>query len=353
MVLPLKVKNLFQEEQLLSFSDLIPIQKGGKNESGRVASLKVYPFTLIAFIYYGCLLIYFFFQETASRLSPAVSERVLQLQSGCQKLRDQGYSFTGVPRSQLKHLIVNDEHRVMYCYIPKVACTNLKRVFLLLTGKMNETEPLKLKSSDVHLTYTKYLTFLNTYSEEDIIYKIQNYRKVIFVREPLERLLSAYRNKFTQKGGVYFQERFGRKIIRLFRENPSVESLDHGDDVTFREFVQFLLDPDTEPNGFNEHWAPMSSLCHPCHISYDFIGKYESLDDDVSLLLKEMSVYDQINFPERGDTYKTERTEDTMLEHFQTIPSQYLQDIWKLYLQDYILFGYPYPQVIRKLLNGQ
>ena len=295
--------------------------------------------------------LFFIFQILSATLSPAISSRILQLRSGCQKLRDEGLSFTKVPVKELKHLIVNDEHKVMYCYIPKVACTNLKRVFLLLTGQMNETEPLKLKSNDVHLTYTKYLTFLHTYSEEDIIYKIQNYRKVLFVREPLERLLSAYRNKFHQKGGVYFQERFGRKIIRQFRENPTQESLSRGHDVKFSEFVQFLLDPEMEPKGFNEHWAPMSSLCHPCHISYDFIGKYESLDDDVTLLLKEMSVYDQINFPERGDTYKTERTEDTMMEYFRMIDTDYLRDLWKIYLHDYILFGYPFPEVIRTLLS--
>ena len=298
-------------------------------------------------------MLFLIFQEALETLPPAISSRVQQLQSGCRKLRDQGLSFNVVPKSELKHIIVNDEHKVLYCYIPKVACTNLKRVFLLLTGKMNETEPLKLKSSDVHLTYTKYLTFLHTYSEEDIIFKIKNYRKVIFVREPLERVLSAYRNKFLQKGGVYFQERFGRKIIKMFRENPSEKSLDRGHDVHFSEFVQYLLDPSTESKGFNEHWAPMSSLCYPCHIAYDFIGKYESLDDDVTLLLKEMLVHDEINFPERGDTYKNERTEDTMMEHFKTVPPHFLNHLWKIYLNDYILFGYPFPSVIRKLLGVQ
>ena len=291
------------------------------------------------------------FQIDLETLPPAISARVLQLQSGCQKLHDEGLTFDEIVKSKLKHLIVNDEHKVLYCYVPKVACTNLKRVFLLLTGKMNETEPLKLKASDVHMTYTKYFHFLHHESEEDIKFKIKHYRKIVFVREPLERLLSAYRNKFTQKGGVYFQERYGRKIIKRYRENPSAESLERGHDVQFNEFVQYLLDPDTPVESFNEHWATISSLCFPCHIAYDFIGKYETLDDDVTLLLKEMSVDDHISFPERSDSYKYERTEDIMLEYFRKIPRQFLNHLWKVYLHDYIVFGYPFPSIIRKLLG--
>jgi hypothetical protein len=64
------------------------------------------------------------------------------------------------------------------------------------------------------------------------------------VREPFERLLSAYRNKFTEKS-PYFHKRFGRKIIRKYRTNPNVEDIEKGNNVKFPEFVQYITDPVT------------------------------------------------------------------------------------------------------------
>ena len=107
----------------------------------------------------------------------------------------------------------------------------------------------------------------------------------MIVRDPLERILSAYKNKFTLSYNTYFHTRYGRKIIRKYRKNPSAESLEKGHDVTFQEFIQYLLDPKT-PRPFNEHWRPISELARPCEIQYDVIGKYETMSEDVQYILK-------------------------------------------------------------------
>jgi hypothetical protein len=70
--------------------------------------------------------------------------RYKNLLSSCEQLKGRDMVERSIPRKTLEHIIVDDRYKVLFCYIPKVACTNLKRVFLLLTGKMNATDPMAL-----------------------------------------------------------------------------------------------------------------------------------------------------------------------------------------------------------------
>ena len=255
-------------------------------------------------------------------------------------------------KSRLDHVIVNDKHKVLYCYLPKVACTNLKRIFLVLTGKMNVTDPLDLKSTDVHSKLDDYLLYLNTLSPKGIKYRLKNYKKVIFVREPLERILSAYRNKFQQKGNEYFKDRYAKKIIKKYRENPSKKSLEKGHDMQFTEFIDYILDPKTQSNGYNEHWDTFYHLCSPCHIKYNFIGKYETLDDDVDLLLKEISADKMVELPKRGETYKAMKTEDTLEKFYRNVAPEKITKLVDIFSLDSSIFGYQLPDTLQKFVNG-
>ena len=64
-------------------------------------------------------------------------------------------------------------------------------------------------------------------------------------------------------------------ILLVFR------SLETGEDVTFEEFVQYVLQQaDVGQDRLDSHWRPQYNLCQPCHINYDFIGHYETLRQD-------------------------------------------------------------------------
>ena len=53
--------------------------------------------------------------------------------------------------------------------------------------------------------------------------------------------------------------------------------------VEWTSFLKYLVDqPD---NDLNEHWDRQFTLCHPCHIHFDFVGKIEQADTEAPYML--------------------------------------------------------------------
>ncbi|XP_061624426.1 carbohydrate sulfotransferase 11-like isoform X1 [Phyllopteryx taeniolatus] len=244
----------------------------------------------------------------------------------------------------LKHLIVDDKHSLIYCYVPKVACTNWKRVIMVLTSDGRYTEPLAIPANEAHVAGN--LRTLSEFSVPQINRRLRSYLKFVFVREPFERLVSAYRNKFTLSYNTAFHKRYGTKIIRRHRTQPDPEALKKGNDVTFQEFVQYLVDPRTQrEEPFNEHWESVQSLCHPCLIHYDVVGKYETLEPDAHAVLSLAGVEDMLQFPTSG---KSTRTDGNMAaRYFKHISPFYQKRLFNLYRMDFLLFNYSTPEYLR------
>ncbi|XP_064877693.1 carbohydrate sulfotransferase 11-like isoform X1 [Oncorhynchus nerka] len=244
----------------------------------------------------------------------------------------------------LKHLVVDEEHELIYCYVPKVACTNWKRVMMVLTGRGKYSDPMEIPSNEAHVPSN--LKYLNQYSIAEINHRLKSYLKFLFVREPFERLVSAYRNKFTLKYNSSFHRRFGTKIVRRYRKNATQEALLNGADVKFREFAEYLVDPATQRDGpLNEHWQTVYQLCHPCHIHYDLVGKYETLEEDAKYVLRLAGVGESVRFP----TYaKSTRTTDSMTaQFFSNISSRQHSQLFQLYKLDFLMFNYSTPSYLR------
>lgn len=214
---------------------------------------------------------------------------------------------------------------------------------MVLMGKANTTDPLSILADDSH----RYHVFrrLNNYTGEEIRYRLDHYLKFMFVRHPLERLISAYRNKFNSNytSSEYFRSRYGRQIVRQYRANASEESLARGHDVTFAEFVRYVIDPRTaaaQPGGFNEHWKPQYELCLPCTIRYNLVGKYETLNDDAWLVLEKAGLGWAGGFP-RSD--RPSSTTPLVEEFTAQLTAQEMLYLYHIYELDFRLFDYPTP----------
>ncbi|RVE60569.1 hypothetical protein OJAV_G00182310 [Oryzias javanicus] len=244
-----------------------------------------------------------------------------------------------------KNLIVDDTHRIIYCFIPKVACTNWKRIMFILRCGKPYPDPITIDPSLVH-GQNKF----NVLKNAEILERrdqLKNYTKFLFVRDPFVRLISAYRDKFQYKeSNQYFYQNFGRVMLKLYANQsdpPNTMKEAHALQKlpSFQHFIQYLLDPRTEKEeAFDIHWRQMHRLCHPCLIDYDFIGHQETLQEDARVLLRMLKLEDEVEFP---PTENNMTTSDSVSDWFRTVPLEDRRRLYELYEEDFRLFGYRRP----------
>uniref|UniRef100_A0A2K5IGK0 Carbohydrate sulfotransferase n=1 Tax=Colobus angolensis palliatus TaxID=336983 RepID=A0A2K5IGK0_COLAP len=211
----------------------------------------------------------------------------------------------------------------------------LLRHILVLAGVLDSVD-VRLK-----MDHRSDLVFLADLRPEEIRYRLQHYFKFLFVRDPLERLLSAYRNKFGEIRE--YQQRYGAEIVRRYRAGAGPSPA--GDDVTFPEFLRYLVDED--PERMNEHWMPVYHLCQPCAVHYDFVGSYERLEADANQVLEWVRAPPHVQFPARQAWYRPASPE-SLHYHLCSAPRALLHDVLPKYILDFSLFAYPLPNVTKE-----
>nr|KAG5697031.1 hypothetical protein BaRGS_005484 [Batillaria attramentaria] len=277
-------------------------------------------------------------------------ERVSTMQQWCRKLRPRSVDISTVPAHRLSAIMVDRQRRLLFCQIPGVALNDWRRIFIYLTGKVNVTSHQKISAYDAHSKYGHLIKKLSDFKPSERKAILEDSLKVVFVRDPLERLVSNYQNKFVAKYSKYFHEAFGRKIIQKYRRNATAKALKEGSDVRFNEFVRFVLDTEHDSDApLNEHWERYYKQCQPCLLNYDFIGKFETLVDDTREALSRAGVLDKLQAPYVADTFRN--SEKTLKSLYQTVSASDLKKLWKIYYPDYNLFSYPYPEVLHNLLQ--
>lgn len=185
------------------------------------------------------------------------------------------------------------------------------------------------------------LRYLNRYSQENIKDKLKHYFKFVIVRNPMERILSAFRDKFEKQNDFakHFQRKYGRRIIREFRMNATAKSLQYGNDVKFSEFIKYLIYLAETKSHFNPHWRPYTQLCYPCHIGYDYIAKFETLQQDLRYFLATFG-NDLCKQNESHLSSKASTTTDVCKQYFKSVPYSDLQKVKLIYTNDRLVFGY-------------
>ncbi|KAL8570802.1 hypothetical protein ACOMHN_006952 [Nucella lapillus] len=158
---------------------------------------------------------------------------------------------------------------VLYCPIQKTGSTTWSHVIHDALKQMTPQQRHKGKKKQKHW---KESAMMNTV-------------RFLFVREPYSRLLSGYVDKLFSPNSLFWKT-IGTYVIQNFRSDPSDVSVRCGHDVTFEEYVRYVIHSQKTLIHRNMHFVPSHDHCDLCNVNYSYIGHLETLQDDMIFLLK-------------------------------------------------------------------
>ncbi len=246
--------------------------------------------------------------------------------------------------------LVGRSRRYVYAYVPKAACTSLKRWMAVVEGLL-PAEADRARFPGIH-AFMRSQVRLAAHEAPSIL-RDRDWFKFAFVRNPLSRLVSAYLDK------VVPAKRTAARLVRNFElQEPStpfwkrlkaVLRADVKRGLTFRELVAQL--GRERMDKLDEHFRPQALLL--AGLPLDFVGHVEQMAEDFSIIQRRL----RTNVPllhEKKQTYAVaaegEFVADWPIARFREQPSHphwrrfyppdVLAQVARIYQADFDGFGY-------------
>ena len=188
--------------------------------------------------------------------------------------------FKNVTYNRTGQIIYSSRYNFSFCKVPKAGCSFLTQVFAILQNDAHTSKDifgLERKAVHAKLKRVGYMGVKNNI--------LRNIRTVLVSRDPYTRLFSAYIDK------MFLPLRYGTAVGIVQRQRTSQNrNASCANDITFEEFLSYIVDRAREGNPLNMHWAPIFSLCKPCNLNVLSLVKQETFSADVEYVLKEVGI---------------------------------------------------------------
>ncbi|XP_076839625.1 carbohydrate sulfotransferase 10 [Brachyhypopomus gauderio] len=275
--------------------------------------------------------------------------RLQLLTSVCRNSSLWDLTHTSMRKFVLDRIFVCDKHKILFCQTPKVGNTQWKKVLIVLNGKFSKVEDIP--ENMVHDHERNGLPRLSSMSDFEINERLNKYFKFFIVRDPFERLISAFKDKFVQNPRFepWYKHSIAPAIVRKYRK--SHRDANHSVGLHFEDFVRYLGDEpgrqylDRQFGDHIIHWLTYAELCAPCNISYDVVGHHETLEHDAPYILRAAGISGLVAYPSipPGIT----RYNRTKVEgYFSGISKRDVRRLYARYQGDFSLFGYHRPDFL-------
>ncbi len=168
----------------------------------------------------------------------------------------------------LNNLIISPKLEIRFVYVPKCACTGWKMLMSDAEGGQYS------RPGEVHVKQkAKYLSIVN--SGSDFFKAYADFPLYTMIRDPLERLVSAYVDKIA-RNNLDAVGNYWRNLRQEYHEFLN------GQGCSFEAFLEWICSEATPKRYSNdEHWRPFSKIIGDTS-QYEFVFLMSDLDARIS-----------------------------------------------------------------------
>ena len=173
----------------------------------------------------------------------------------------------------------SENYNFTYCKVPKSGSTFWTKTFGILRFGLHYGESMfKLARYKIH-------NKMGSFVKETSKVIMEKSRTVLVSRDPFSRLFSAYIDKsfLLLKTTMNFK-------IRGIPDEAIRSGKSCSVDLTFQEFLDWIISQGKSGKVLDRHWSPIFSLCLPCDVNSFILIKQESFSQDVEYALKKVGV---------------------------------------------------------------
>ncbi|XP_032812621.1 carbohydrate sulfotransferase 10 isoform X3 [Petromyzon marinus] len=292
--------------------------------------------------------------ETRSTVEAVQRERQELLRRVCADPALHNLTHTNVSHFVLSRIFVCDHYRILFCQTPKVGNTQWKKVLLVANGERSSragkgryNSTSDVPEDIVHQHDKNGLPRLSSLPPGEVSLRLRTYFKFLIVREPFDRIISAFKDKFVKnpRQEPWYRQRIAPAIVRRYGSGPARRHA-----LRFEDFVRYLGDAQAErlDAAFGEHiihWVTYVRLCAPCQIDYDAVGHHETLESDAPYVLRRAGVPGHAAYPPIPPGV-TAFNRSKVQHYFRGISPTWIRRLYRRYEGDFRLFGYEEPSFL-------
>ncbi|KAK4311224.1 hypothetical protein Pmani_017258, partial [Petrolisthes manimaculis] len=294
--------------------------------------------------------------------------RVQHVKETCRKYGLDKLTSTNQPNAW--EFLINKQHGLAWCNVFKAASSTWIYNFNLLAG-YTETELMQAKEAPINLARKRYPR-PSVRELQELFNTTHPPLTFMIARHPLERLVSAYRNKILS--GNRYYSRLYHTVLKSYPElGPGIQTNAYssiggggaggaGSKIkarthprttvpSFPQFVQYLVDQHRQGVKLDEHWTPVNTFCTPCLVPYDVYAKVETLEEDGNYIIFTAGINDVIK-PKRINRSQDQPTDQVADKFLCQLTKTQMEGLLQLYKYDIELFQYDVEKYVECTKNN-